>query len=182
LRITDHVPGDEEIGGEAHLVDDTKLFIQLVPGGPVDTIPLPAAVAGEFLEECPVVLTARAIELFVLVFAEVHGDRAGVEQAVSVGDDKGMLSEGGEYLHLGDKIFFVSGDILRLQFGQQGVFVDGPKQAVEVIVGLVLPGHGLADDPFVRVGRQGLFQEFVDLVRQHADAFVLQQGFRCFSA
>src|SRR6185437_9407987 len=88
LGITDHVPGDEEIGCKAHLVDDVELFIHPVPYLFVDPIAFTAAVTCQLFEEHAVVLAAGAIDLFVLVLAEAHGDRAGVDKPVGIGNDE----------------------------------------------------------------------------------------------
>jgi hypothetical protein len=114
LCITDHVPGDEEIGGEFHLVDDAQLFIKPVLMFFAGAITLEKAFPGQLFQEYPIVFPAGGVELFVLVQAEIHRDRTCIGEPVSIGDKEGVLTEGYHQIRLWEKTLLLAGQVFRL--------------------------------------------------------------------
>ena len=148
LGIADHVPGNEVVGGETHLVDDVQLFLEAFTGFPVVAVAKAEPFPGKFLEQYPVVFAAGAVKLFVLILTEGHVDGTGVDEATGIGDDRRVSAKSGEDVRLRDEIFICPGNVLRDQFGKQGVPVDRAEEAVKVVIDLVLERNRLADDPF----------------------------------
>jgi len=174
--VMNHVPGDQEIGGEAEVVDDLQLvFDSFLRGLVVFAVAVEHPVVGQFLQKQPVVLLRLAVGALVLAHLEFDVDGTLLHQPLRVLDDLGIVLKNLPQLPGYCHHLVGIGELVGQQLAQQGVVVDGPQAFVDQQRFVVEEGDGLPDHQFLGVITVFGGDKLVDLVGSDAGKFIVGQ-------
>ena len=144
-----YLPGDEEIGAEAHPLDDVQLFLNAAIGIFVGrTISVGHAVKGQLAQQFVVVIDIARVGALVF-HTRVHADFTLLQEPFRILNEL-RIERKGRFQSFGRQENLVGSSTgRRLQARNQHVFVDGSHTLVQLKIAFLRKSYRLHGNEFV---------------------------------